>query len=819
MQRAVGGSARAEAAAAEQIPYRAQVAATVVKTAAGDYLRSWRLSGLSFECADDAEINANHERLNAWLRNLASPEVALWTHVIRRRERIAPVSGVPDGFARRLADRYGQRLAGETLWVNELYVTLVYRPLGLRVAGGAFALLAARDRQAEALERAESLAALNKLASQVEAALAAYEPVALGCYAAGGHRYSALLEFLGLLINGEWQRMPLPRAPLEEVLATARLLIGWETLEYRLPTATRFGACLGIKEYPTPTTPGMMNRLLTAPFPFVLTQSFAFLAKSTALGLLSRQWHRLRNAADPAVSQADALKTALDRLASNEFAMGDHHLTLQVMTEPVAATGTDTPAALRELEHSLAVARALLSEAGTVVAREDLALEAAFWAQLPAQFSARPRRAPVTTRNFAGLAPFHNFPTGRATGNHWGEALAVLKTSAGSPYHFSLHASDPRDPDGGSRRDTGHTFICGPTGSGKTVFLGFCVSLLLKHGATQVVFDKDHGLEILVRALGGEYLGFRRGLPTGCNPLQLPVTPANRAFLRRWLLALAERPTRCLSVREEAELEQALAGVLALAPEARRLSRVLEFLDPTETDGPYARLARWCAAADGDYSTVFDCPDDRIAPLLGRSAVLGFDMTDVLDDGVIRGPLTLYLFHLLETLLDGRRLVAWLDEFAKLIGDQGFQGLAGDGTKTWRKRNGVMAFATQSPRDVLASPLARTLIEQTPTKVFFPNADAHRAEYVDGFGLSEREFELIRTELTPGSRRFLIKQGRESVVAELDLKGFEPELKVISGRSQTVAELEQLITALGAEPAAWLPRFMGEDTTTKREAP
>ena len=108
------------------------------------------------------------------------------------------------------------------------------------------------------------------------------------------------------------------------------------------------------------------------------------------------------------------------------------------------------------------------------------------------------------------MAPLHNFPVGRATGNHWGEALALLKTSANSPYYFSLHASDPREADGGSRRDTGHTFICGPTGSGKTVFLGFCVAMLAKLGATQVIFDKDRGLEILVRAMGGRYRPLRR---------------------------------------------------------------------------------------------------------------------------------------------------------------------------------------------------------------------------------------------------------------------------------------------------------------------
>ena len=108
----------------------------------------------------------------------------------------------------------------------------------------------------------------------------------------------------------------------------------WSTAR---PSESRLAAFIGIKEYPTPTSPGVLNRLLTAPFPFVLTQSFAFLPKSTAQGLLSRQYHRMTNAGDLAVSQAEALKAALDQLSGNEFVMGDHHLTLQVLTEPVAA--------------------------------------------------------------------------------------------------------------------------------------------------------------------------------------------------------------------------------------------------------------------------------------------------------------------------------------------------------------------------------------------------------------------------------------------------------------------------------------------------
>ena len=99
---------------------------------------------------------------------------------------------------------------------------------------------------------------------------------------------------------------------------------------------------------------------------------------------------------------------------------------------------------LKALNDHIALARSFLADTGMLVAREDLALEAAFWAQLPGNFAVRPRKAPITSRNFAAMAPFHNYPVGRATGNHWGEALSMFVTSARSPYHFSLHASDPK---------------------------------------------------------------------------------------------------------------------------------------------------------------------------------------------------------------------------------------------------------------------------------------------------------------------------------------------------------------------------------------
>ena len=332
---------RRERDAAQHIPYSAHLAPAVLTSVRGDYLQTFRLAGASFESADDAQLNAWHERLNVLWRNLASAELSLWTHLVRRpvRASMAPVAG--DDFAARVAARYRERLAGETLMANELYLTLIYRPAA-GAAAGFLARLLARAGQAEhRRERATALETCEKLAQTLRASLARYEPEPLGVYRDGPRWYSALLEFLALLVNGDACRVPLPGGPLAQALPSSRVMFGSEAIEYRSPVATRVGALLGIKEYPTPTVVGMYNRLLSAPFSLVLTQSFTFLSRAAGQALLQRQFYRMANAGDFAVSQAAQLKDALDGLASNEFAMGDHHLSLQVLAELDA--GDDIP--------------------------------------------------------------------------------------------------------------------------------------------------------------------------------------------------------------------------------------------------------------------------------------------------------------------------------------------------------------------------------------------------------------------------------------------------------------------------------------------
>src|SRR3984957_3693157 len=223
-----GAAIRREIPASRHIPYAAHVAPEVIVTNQGGYLQTFRLSGASFESADDEDLNNWHERLNVTWRNIASPNVALWTHVVRRRACATAVEGSANGFADRLAVKYQQRLSGETLMVNELYATVLYRPVAGAATGLASKLLSRRARPTRDVDLADALDACEKLGQTIFASLARYEPETLRVYSRAGRDFSRLLEFFAFLINGEWQPVPLPRAPLSEVLATTRPIFGTE---------------------------------------------------------------------------------------------------------------------------------------------------------------------------------------------------------------------------------------------------------------------------------------------------------------------------------------------------------------------------------------------------------------------------------------------------------------------------------------------------------------------------------------------------------------------------------------------------------------
>jgi type IV secretion system protein VirB4 len=779
---------------ADYIPHSTHVSDHVIKTREGDYLQIWKIAGIAFEAADPADILARHDGFNQFVRGLVGGHVALWSHRLRRRVSDHFSTQYRNHFCEELATRYYASFAGYRMMANELYLTVVYRPNRTRL-GRMFSHASRRTRDDIRRDQLDALKVMAELAAQVESSLKPYDPVALGVYTrpspftSSPRRYSSALELLGYLVNAVWEREPVPAGPIREALPTSRLFVGAERLEIRMPAETRFAAMLDLKDYPEDTEPGMLNGLLYGDFEYIETQSFTILDRPSAKEALERQRNQLIAGEDVAVSQVAAIDQALDDLINGDFVLGEYHYSLAVLGD-----------SLHEVSRSVAKARTQLADAGFQTALIDLVADAAWFAQLPGNWRYRPREAKLTSRNFCGLSSLHNFATGKRDGNPWGEAITIVKTPSGQPLYLNFHATSEKQ-DSLDEKALANTQIIGRAGAGKTVLELFLLAMATKYGITAVLFDKDRGTEIAIRAMGGAYTVFRRGEPTGLNPFQMATGEPVVDFWERLVRKLVDIG-ESLSARDELDISRAVREVARMDKSLRRLSMVRQLLPNVGDNSLHARLAKWCAG--GRLGWVLDNPTDCID--LAHATLFGFDDTELLDDAEVSTPVTMYLLHRTENLIDGRRFVYVMTEFWKRLGDPVFTDFAQNKQKTIRKQNGLGIFDTQSPADVLRSDIASALIEQSATFFFLPNPRADYDDYVNGFKLTEAEFNIVRN-LGENSRLFLVKQGHHSAVGRLDLAGLGDVLDVLSGTTDNVELLDTIRAQVGDAPGEWLPVF------------
>ncbi|KQW70158.1 type IV secretion system protein VirB4 [Methylibium sp. Root1272] len=778
------------------VPFSSLVGPHDVITRGGDYLRVWRLDGIPFECTDEQVIAERHEALCSLLRNLAGGQWAVWTHRLHRVVEDRLQEPAEPGFARDLSSAYQARLGQRRMMSNELYLTLVYRPNVSRVSRALQPTQ--RSRAAIAAAQADALRLMDERSALVARVLRGFGPELLGLRRQGGRSYSEVAEFLGYLVNGVWRPVPATAGPLYRSLPTARLCFGGDKLELRQGDQRRYAALVDIKEYADAVEPGILDALLYEASEFIETQSFSVLPRREAIAALELQRDQLIASDDVVATQVAEMDVALNELGDGQFCMGEYHYSLVVFGDSVADAGRRAAQAI-----------GAVGEASSLqMAPVDLVADAAWLAQMPGNWQWRPRDAKLSSRAFAALASGHNFARGKRDGNPWGEALALLRTPSGQPYYLNLHHS-PEGEDSADRKLPGNTLIIGSTGVGKTTLEMFLLTLTRKWTPAPrlVLFDLDRGCEIAIRALGGRYFTLEAGQPTGCNPLQREPTPARLQFWEQLVRTCLETPALPLLPSDERAIADAVRAVALMPAPLRRFSTLRQNLPKTGENSLFERLGRWCQG--GALGWVFDQADDRLQDLQA-APVIGFDTTEFLDLPEVRTPVMMYLLQLMEELVNGERLIYVISEFWKALDHPIFSDFAKQKQKTIRKQNGLGIFDTQSPSDVLRHPIGRTMIEQSVTKIFLANPEAVREEYVEGFGLSLAEFDIVRSLGSQGGRRFLVKQGHASAICELDLSGLDDFITVLSATTDNVALLDGIRARHGDDAFQWLPVLLRE---------
>lgn len=774
------------------IPYKCHWDSNTILTKNNELLQVIKVGGYSFETADDEDVDMRKNLRNLLFKGMGSGNITLYFHTIRRKRTVSsstsnytldPTVKVATDFISYLGDEWNKKYSTLPTFINELYITILFKPdtQGVAVLEHYYKkLLQKSDSSNWSKDMLEMSENLSEVTNRILNTLKDYDAKLLGIYENNDGQYCEILEFLGGLINcGQQVPVRVPKIGLDMALPTHRLFFGAKSLEARGANGSLYGGIISVLEYGPQTSAGILDGFLQMPFEFIITQSYVFANRSIAISKMQLQQNRMIQAEDKAVSQIVEISEALDLAMSGEIGFGEHHLT---------ALCIDT--SLKNLENTLSMAMVELSNTGIKPVRENINLEPSYWGQLPGNIDYIVRRSTINTKNLAGYVSLHNYPSGKIFGNHWGEYVTILDTTSGTPYYFSFHV-----------RDVGHTLIIGPTGAGKTVLMNFLCAQAQKFKCRMYFFDKDRGAEIFIRALGGVYSAIDPGGDCNFNPLLLPDTSENRTFLLEWLSVLVTVHQPGLSPEDIKLLTTAINGNYKLAPKDRRLKNIAPFLGIDEPGSLASRLAMWHSR--GSHAKIFDNELDSID--LDKARVFGFEMAELLKDPISLAPVLLYVFHRINLSLDGSPTMIVLDEAWALIDNPVFAPKIKDWLKVLRKLNTFVIFATQSVEDAAKSQISDTLIQQTATQIFLPNLKATQV-YRTAFMMSQREYTLIKT-TDPSSRYFLVKQGVNAIVARINLSGMDDIINVLSGRSETVILMHELMEKYGTNPEKWLHHF------------
>jgi type IV secretion system protein VirB4 len=840
-----------ESPATKYIPYTVPLDAHTCATSDWDVLRTIQLQGVPFETLSVTSLNALSSALLTTWNTLAarSTRAAMWTHLIRRKINYDFSTIEYDNYFSDLFNKqYGGRMAKEDFFINELYVTPVYRPAANDFER--YAQRLSRDQKQKREMHHAGLIEIEKITTQLMASMRRYHPTLLSTTETEeGDLLSQSAQLYARILNGgDGGPVAVNRYAIKHAIQRSDISFLGDMITIDRPDSTRYAAILTLKApYSVEKVrTNLLHGLLQLPCEFILSQSLTFLPNSKAEKYLKIQLDQIKSTSGNKI-QIKELEDAIALVQNGKFSMGQHEFTMTIYG--------DSP---RELNAAVSETLAELEQRSIEVVRETRgALIAQYFGMLPGNFTTgRVRAQPISTNNFVSFFPMHNYFTGNATGSQWGMPITMLKGAGGAPYFYNYHV--PRqtlkeqnaqleyqseqlvhpvehvaldsDHDSGDdeddeeeelivvngkrqRKESGNFLLIGPNGSGKTAVQcalraaarkkSIALATRLGRLYKSFTFDKDNGQEIFTLAMGGAYFRFLTGEYAGINHFSLPKNRQSIMFILKTARWCAEQDANYkLGADDEKRLLASIEEVYELPIHMRRWSRIMDTL---EVGSPLASaLSRYCAG--GPYAWVLDSEVDRFDFDIAND--FGFDMTEFLQDAYACVPILSYLKYKIDTNAPGSPHSIELDEASTALRDPYLaKQFIEDGARTVRKKDGIIGLSFQDASDATEGPLAGVLTTQFPAMMIFPNGQAERKYFIDGLKLTEQEFLQVKSGMHDKAGKFLLKRGTESTVVQLDLSGMNEILSVVSGSSDNLPLVRELVEQLGNNPAVWLPEF------------
>lgn len=747
------------------IPWMLELIPGLVLLKDGSLMMCFAFDGLDQEGASQVDVDAAAGALEHSLLQLYSG-ISLWWTVQRRQDFEYPESEFANAAAEQLDRLYRESIESRRLFSNRHYLSMLLRPAkgaeGIfdsvknHMATGHGAIksfvLALRQQISGSNQFSQSVQDTMNLAERLENAAGQFvqRNDALELRRLKGPE---LMSFLHELVNPEGRVQPI-NLPDQEYLDTSLC----ESAIHPLDDVIRFdavGSCYGsvvsVRAWPTgpgeATAPGYLDHVLELPVEMTVSMAFTVVERETAEKWITKyhSYHQslatsfkkyvlaaVRKDDQPEqdrpqhILAAEQCEEALSELLDNTYGFLNNTIVVYGNTKDVAREGAD------------AVVRAL-QERRLGAIKERMHKIGAWAGTLPGQLASSYRWHFLKGGNVADLAYIRERAPGDSVNPHLTQVLgkpapstSLFATPSGTPYHFNFHIGD-----------LGHTMIIGPTGAGKSVLANFLICQYQRYRPKTIIFDKDYSCQVPTMMLGGSYIDMGNTGAEGIRlaPMRLALDESNDPWLATWIEGLLTSRGYQVTSNDLQAISHAIIDVRSASDtEPPTLSLLGNFLP----DRLEEQLAPWTRIHSGPQARYFDNSEESGFSL--DNPFTAIEIGRLFENQHVAVAFMKYAFKRLLDSLDGAPTLIYLEEFWFLLEDDYFRSQIRDWLKTFRKKEAVLMLATQSLDDLSESPIATTLIDAIPSRVFLANHDAltHEKLYKK-FSLNDEQIMLIRS--------------------------------------------------------------------------
>lgn len=308
-------------------------------------------------------------------------------------------------------------------------------------------------------------------------------------------------------------------------------------------------------------------------------------------------------------------------------------------------------------------------------------------------------------------------------------------TSGHTPFRFNTHVGD-----------IGHVLLVGPSGNGKSTFVGMMQAQAQRYKDAQIiVFDKGRSAQPLIEAMGGNHYNI------GSDNSDLDFYPlSNVNGSSKDFLFCVELMESMMILQgatvDPADREEVIRSLNLLKDQKSKT--LTDFLNTVQSE----KIKQCLSYYDHNGAFALLSGDPEEVPF--HKFATCFETAELMDMGekaIV--PTILYLFHEIQKRLDGRPTFIFMAEAWTYFKHPIFKEKIIRFLKELRKANCALIMDTQSLNEIMKSGIMADMQDNVATKIFLPNTEAENKgtateagpyECYKSFGLNDTQIKIIK---------------------------------------------------------------------------